>query len=1097
MKHFLKISTNYGKTLLLLSTLILINQVSAADPIIHETWHFPYFTEVDHLVTIRANVSDPDLDLNSVFLDVRPPMGGWINNLPMAEISPGIFERQHNGTQRGTWDYRVHALDNLGNTNYSNVSYFFVVKIYEMDNVTISVNVRASCCGRISYFYVPDVVIQNQTVVFLIFFENCGNTDLDDRMFHLSVRNSTGSYIRNWSGYGTPLGTLEPGEEALFWTLWPTFMVPLGNYTAIAEVEYFGTLYSGQVYTNFSDLNGTYNCTPIDSNNLTNCTHIEILDCEKVPSTNTTTFNTNATSTATVSGMDNGSTAFTGGPINISGKLYNAYTFDMGSCSEYCYACLSNDSDLNESTECGYEGYFLDVVDYQVFDVSGDGQSVTFAEAKDLCNYRYTRWECVYYVDGTVNCTETVFCYGITRQEKDFMIVSELGEKETLQPAPYPQFGPYPLIIREMPPQINQEAACDPSDPWGTCTYSTVRFVLYNVGISNASNVTLSDIMVIGNCSAPNCMPTAVRCTNTSEYTCTVLSNTTTLNITFNLTDPIPPLEYRIIEYEIVPSNNTGAYNDTNRNYYQFNSTAYFKDLSRVDRQNITYYINENDPLYNPPPSKIMELRNVTAFNYDLAVNSNDTIGGRDFYINQSVSFNLTIISLTGEAQSTESWTADIPLPNGWSVTGCETPSPSYSCSFNATHLRYAGSITPATMSSLDMKFNATVLHEDFYLLPVNKTLTPLLREEYIPGLFSLAKEFTPVNITENITENVTTNTTTTSTSTTSTSILEPITSTSTLITTTSTSTTSTSTTSTSTTSTIIPEEVATELELAIDIKPLIRRINGTQGVFIPSGFNITNLGNVPADNITLIPIVPEGWEYKTAVVSYLNVSESTNRTIFVKAPYDAEGSYVVVVNAVRSGVTLDTDYFWINIRKAENLSMLQIEEAPRKVSVVANSDVTIPILIKNIGVLPLHDITARLENDELCVDSFSFTMVDTLDPNDVKPAYIDIKAKNKIGSCDTTLILWSREHAYAFMDITIDVIAPPPLIPPMTRLNLLLVLLIFLGILIAARKGEGKKKRRRRKKRGTLRILIYFIVSIIIFIIIYTILNFFGLRLM
>ena len=63
------------KSTLILICVALAISVDSAPPEIHDFWHFPYLTEVDHNLTIRANVTDPDGDLMGVYLDVVLPNG--------------------------------------------------------------------------------------------------------------------------------------------------------------------------------------------------------------------------------------------------------------------------------------------------------------------------------------------------------------------------------------------------------------------------------------------------------------------------------------------------------------------------------------------------------------------------------------------------------------------------------------------------------------------------------------------------------------------------------------------------------------------------------------------------------------------------------------------------------------------------------------------------------------------------------------------------------------------------------------------------------------------------------------------------------------
>jgi len=1082
---------------MVLLTAALALTVHATPPTINNVWqHPPTWIPLNRNITIYSSVIDVDGNLNSVFLDVirRPDGSNDISN-PMS-FTGGNWEVSYNGTQRGEYNYRIHAVDTLNEHNYSSNYTFYTLYLDDQSRtINVSVHVLASCCGAITYFYVPEKIIQNQTVVFLLFFQNCGNTRLDEKINNITVYTRNGTYVATWTGPGSPAGGLDPMEESVFWTLWSTAGQSIGNYSAVGQVEYFGMLYNETNITeNLTQLSISYNCTGLTADNRSNCTDKVILECSDIPSpTNSTVIATNQTSLiANVTGMNPGTTVYMGGPVVLNGTSYDIYTFNMSSCDEYCYACISNDSSM-DGGECAYEDYMVYVEDYFISDVGADGSEVTLRPAEERCNYKLTVWECKQVSsDGTAVCNKTVYCYGTVTVIKDFEIVAQIGEAVVNLTTPSPESGPFPLIIREMPPQINQQPGCNPSDPWNTCTYTTVRFILFNVGlIANASNIVLDEQGSLGNCTIGNCNSVAVRCTNTSEYTCTVLPDPVS-SVVFNLTNPLAPRDYVILEYELVPAYNTSAYtNAVNNNYYFFNSTVYFKDLSRPDRANLTYVVYENHPLYNPLPSKLMNLMDVDAFNYNITVsmeNNTYTGKGRDFYTNTNTTFNLTVTSLTGQGQTNNAWNMDVPIPNHWTITDCWVPSPSYSCSFTPASLQYSGTTTHATNTDILFRFNASVDYEHFYLLPTNKSLGAGLYEEYIPGLFLLTNEAIEQNVTQNITQNITVNVTTTVTTTVTSTVT-------TTVTTTVTQTVTTTVTSITVSSTLEPDE----LRLAIDIKPVNRTVNGTQGVFNPVVFNVSNIGNVPAENITLIPIVPEGWEYKGALVSFLNVSETVNRTIFVKPPYGVTGQYVIPVQAIIGNFTIDMDYFYINIQRAVNITVLEIIEAPRRIELLPNENLTGSILIKNVGKIPLHDIKGRIENAELCLDGFNLEGIPNILPNETRRAYFNILATGQAGRiCNSTLIIWSKENAYAFTDTTLYTMSPPPLIPAITKLNLLMVLLIFLAILYVARKSEQKKerKRRRRKKKTgdrIIRLILYLIASVVIFSLIYLAFSYFG----
>ncbi|VVB52440.1 Uncharacterised protein [uncultured archaeon] len=87
-------------------------------------------------------------------------------------------------------------------------------------------------------------------------------------------------------------------------------------------------------------------------------------------------------------------------------------------------------------------------------------------------------------------------------------------------PQPNPIFGPNFFIVREMPPQINQQNNCTLADPWNTCAYTSVKLIAFNRGIQNASYVDLLERSLLP-CDTQDCRPTSYRCVADPEYYCT------------------------------------------------------------------------------------------------------------------------------------------------------------------------------------------------------------------------------------------------------------------------------------------------------------------------------------------------------------------------------------------------------------------------------------------------------------------------------------------------------------------------------------------------------------------------------------------------
>jgi hypothetical protein len=285
------------------------------------------------------------------------------------------------------------------------------------------------------------------------------------------------------------------------------------------------------------------------------------------------------------------------------------------------------------------------------------------------------------------------------------------------------------------------------------------------------------------------------------------------------------------------------------------------------------------------------------------------------------------------------------------------------------------------------------------------------------------------------------------------------------------------------------PQPEPDRAEIAVAIKPLTETVSGEEGIWIPSVFNVTNIGNADVTNINLIPIVPEGWEFKDAIVSELAVGKSVNRTIFVKAPYGTIGQYVIPVKARGDNVTLAIDYFRLKIEEGANRTRLEIIEIPREINLPVESENTIYMLLKNTGHLKLSGIRLKLENAEGCVESYNFSEVLSLDAGNTTSMALTIRTKKSPNICNTTVIVWSNEGAYAFSHLTIFT-TPSIFSPPIPLFPILAFILIFIELLLLRRK---KRKMLLDEPCRMTDVLMMIVLIAIVSIVALTLFEFFG----
>ena len=490
-------------TWVFISILLSIHITVASAPKISDVSAQPSILQINETTSIQANVTDDDGDLDMVFLNITNKTG-QTSVYVMNRTHDSIFEYEYTPPAYGSYRYVVWANDSENNISSSSVNYFFVVKMVT-ENVTIKVEVIAMCNGIIAAFGFPEKVYQNQTVIFVIIFENNGNMPLTERIFHLDILNITGHYIKQFESYGYVKGVLDVGDTDFYWNEWDTTNVPIGNYTAIASVEYRGFLSGRTVFfSSFEELNSSSTCEPLDESNTTTCRKSRNISCSYIPTGVPIVVSTNTTSNVTVSDMKNDTIGYEG-MFTIDNETYYSFNFFKSGCSDYCFSCISKDKSINESNECNYENYTIDFIKFYVYEVAPDGRSVVYKNTSLSCNYLEKIWDCKVYSNNTVICNETVNCYGRTWQEKRFEILNATGPLPPPPPPPIPTPEPEPTPEPTPTPRPTPEPTPVPS-PKISVEIEPVEkqiegyqgeWIPSIINVTNVGDVNISDVVLI------------------------------------------------------------------------------------------------------------------------------------------------------------------------------------------------------------------------------------------------------------------------------------------------------------------------------------------------------------------------------------------------------------------------------------------------------------------------------------------------------------------------------------------------------------------------------------------------------------------------
>lgn len=493
--------------LIILVFLIFLPAVNAS-PIINYVSDFPGVLEFEDNVTIRAdiireNVTDPDCNIDKVLVNLTYLFNGTQMNetLEMTNITNpyelgGLYDLVYTlNNETETYYYEVFVNDSIGNYTVSDTR-SFSIKIIDTEEAVISIEV-APCCGvGFSFYFIPEEVVRGQTVFFIQINENIGNMVVNETSeMHLKYENNTVV----WGPHYDDTIELQSGEDDLHYGLWKTYNdTPLGFYYWHGITRYIGMFNIGNNTYNWPNYNQTANCTEVHDGNQTECSYL-IMRTSSPNYGREHKFNTTSTSSVNVSGQ-NMSTSTYHGTSNISGTIYNAYTFYMENCTKYCYACISEDTNVTDD-ECGYSGYLINnnLGELTVTSLDSGGSNVTFVETFMGYTDRYIISDCeVNGAGDNILCSEIFQCNGSAEISDVFEVVVEYGgQVEQPSPEPYPEPSPSPSpkpTPEPGPIEINIYPV-EPEVSGMQEQLTPVEFVIENLGSKTVNDITLVPIV--------------------------------------------------------------------------------------------------------------------------------------------------------------------------------------------------------------------------------------------------------------------------------------------------------------------------------------------------------------------------------------------------------------------------------------------------------------------------------------------------------------------------------------------------------------------------------------------------------------------------
>lgn len=218
-----------------------------------------------------------------------------------------------------------------------------------------------------------------------------------------------------------------------------------------------------------------------------------------------------------------------------------------------------------------------------------------------------------------------------------------------------------------------------------------------------------------------------------------------------------------------------------------------------------------------------------------------------------------------------------------------------------------------------------------------------------------------------------------------------------------------------------------------LELEPVNRTYTAERQQDKPIPISARNLGEEAISDIMISPQIQalEGdWQGNNASLSELQPGNRTERSLVVTPPATADpGLYTIPVIATNNESRLDTDYFYVDVKRTSFEPRFEILESPRSVQITEGAEQELPILVQNVGRENLTDVSVEVQNIGECaeVDAES---VEMLEPNETTSLSVQVNASNTSQSCESTLLVSSQEGAFAYSNLGVTVSPEEGVIP-------------------------------------------------------------------
>ena len=238
------------------------------------------------------------------------------------------------------------------------------------------------------------------------------------------------------------------------------------------------------------------------------------------------------------------------------------------------------------------------------------------------------------------------------------------------------------------------------------------------------------------------------------------------------------------------------------------------------------------------------------------------------------------------------------------------------------------------------------------------------------------------------------------------------------------------------------PEAIRLELELP-------SQTTLQQGQAGEIQFNVTNIGDVSAPNLVIIPRAPAGWDFTNNTVGTLgpglNVTDTFQLAPFERAtPRDYE---IIVEGRVSDGqggwTTAVAEVMTVTVIPRQDLRRIRVLEYPPIVTMQPNSQTDIAFLVENIGEFNINNIVVDPQTSADCL--IGVQGEDNVQRRQRKTITYTFLSSSELGRCNVNVRFLSDDELVGFAPMIIE-IEPATFFTTDNTLKQILFLLILIA---------------------------------------------------